>query len=217
MMKGIKWSRPTEPKYKSFWDVRQVLTFLVSLGDNGVLSLEVLSAKLALLLCLVALKRTSDIRALDISRRSFLPGAVRFDLVRRTKTNLPSIVFPAFDAEPCLCVVRCLREYELRTESLRADPPGQLLISFVRPYRPVSSPTIARWIWGLLQQSGIDTSIFGAHSVRGASASKAAILGFRIEDILRTADWSKASTFSKFYHRDILPSNTLNILTEALN
>lgn len=54
-----------------------------------------------------------------------------------------------------------------------------------------------------MQEAGIDTSRFGAHSVRGAMASKAFCLGARLEDILNAADWSNDSTFKTFYFRPV--------------
>ena len=51
----------------------------------------------------------------------------------------------------------------------------------------------------MLQQAGVDISIFGAHSVRGASSSSAA--GVTTSDILQVADWSSESVFRKFYYR----------------
>ena len=47
----------------------------------------------------------------------------------------------------------------------------------------------------------MDTSIFKAHSVCGASSTAAAEKGVLIADILCTADWSKDSTFKRFYYR----------------
>ena len=49
--------------------------------------------------------------------------------------------------------------------------------------------------------AGIDTSIFTAHSVRGASTSQALNQGVSIPEILTMASWSRASTFQKFYYR----------------
>ena len=43
--------------------------------------------------------------------------------------------------------------------------------------------------------SGVDTSIFTAHSVRGASSSKASNMGISTNDILTAADWSSESVF----------------------
>ena len=50
-----------------------------------------------------------------------------------------------------------------------------------------------------LTEAGIDTEIFKAHSVRGASSSTAAAAGVTTVDILKAADWSSAGTFQKFY------------------
>ena len=47
-----------------------------------------------------------------------------------------------------------------------------MFIATIKPYRAVTSSTIARWLKNLLEAAGIDSSIFGAHSIRGASASK---------------------------------------------
>ena len=41
---------------------------------------------------------------------------------------------------------------------------------------------------------------FKAHSVRGASTSKAVNMGVSINDI---ADWTNIRTFEKFYHRPL--------------
>ena len=49
--------------------------------------------------------------------------------------------------------------------------------------------------------AGIDTSVFKAHSVRGASTSSALDRGVPMQDILATADWSRESTFRRFYYR----------------
>jgi len=52
-----------------------------------------------------------------------------------------------------------------------------------------------------MKEAGIDTEIFKAHSVRGASSTAAAEKGFLMTNILWTADWSKDSTFKRFYYR----------------
>lgn len=55
-----------------------------------------------------------------------------------------------------------------------------------------------------MQEAGIDTKQFGAHSARGAMASKAFSLGARLEDLLRAADWSSDSTFKRFYFKPVV-------------
>ncbi|GFO27384.1 reverse transcriptase/ribonuclease h/methyltransferase [Plakobranchus ocellatus] len=65
-----------------------------------------------------------------------------------------------------------------------------------------SFPLVCRWIKLTLTKSGIDTSIFKAHSTRAAAATAAA----RTSDVslvLRSAGWTKETTFAKFYNKPI--------------
>ena len=52
----------------------------------------------------------------------------------------------------------------------------------------------------MLSLTGID-GVFTAHSTRGASTSADARAGVALSDIMEAADWSRESTFYKFYHR----------------
>ncbi|XP_053321093.1 uncharacterized protein LOC128492534 [Spea bombifrons] len=199
LLRGIPLSRPPLPRYSSTWDVDVVLRFLENWPPNPALSLKQLSAKLLLLFCVLSCKRVSDVRALDFFAKVYRPDGVLFDISRRTKTNIKSVFYPAFPHRPLLCPVLCLREYELRTQSLRDPSSPPLFISFKLPHCPVSTSTLSRWLKWILQLAGIDMSIFSPHSVRGASASKASSIGCRMEDILKAADWSSDSTFKEFY------------------
>ena len=105
-------------------------------------------------------------------------------------------------------MVQCLRKYEEATRKYRdiqANKPAPLFLSYVEPHKPVSSQRIAHWIKDTLKKAGVDTNKFTAHSVRGASTSAAVGRGLHISDVLKTADWSKESTFRRFYYR---PSTT---------
>lgn len=73
----------------------------------------------------------------------------------------------------------------------------------VRPRKPVCSSTLARWLSSLLDKAGIDTSIFKAHSTRSAATSAASNAGVTTADILRAADWSSESVFTKFYYKPL--------------
>ena len=77
---------------------------------------------------------------------------------------------------------------------------NHLFLAVRKPHRPA---TIGHWLERIIR---IDTSIFTAHSTRGAAPSKASAAGISIPDILKMADWSSASTFTRFYHRPITPS-----------
>ncbi|KZS01974.1 Uncharacterized protein APZ42_001167, partial [Daphnia magna] len=97
----------------------------------------------------------------------------------------------------------CLQSYIARTSNLRKPHNAkQLLIGSTKPHNPVTSATVGRWIKDQLREAGIDTSIFSAHSTRGAAASKAASSGVSIQAILKQGHWSNENTFSKFYRRE---------------
>ena len=78
-------------------------------------------------------------------------------------------------------------------------------MAIVKPHKPVSPCTIARWLKEVLKLSGIDVSVFTAYSTRSASASAAADSGVTTNDILKAADWSTESVFRRFYYRPIYP------------
>lgn len=77
-----------------------------------------------------------------------------------------------------------------------------LLIKTKKPHKGVGAQTLGRWIKKTLQKSGIDTTIFKAHSVRHASTSAAFKKGIDLNIIRKTAGWTKTSqVFAKVYNR----------------
>ena len=113
-----------------------------------------------------------------------------------------TLFFGAFPENAKLCVVQCLRHYEKVTEEFRQvdNDSNPLILSYIKPHRPITVQRIAHWIKDMLE-AGVDTGTFKAHSVRGAATSAALAKGVTIEEILRTADWSSDSTFRRFYYR----------------
>ena len=222
LLKGIFHLRPPSPRYIFTWDVSKVLEFIKSLGSNENLNLKMLSFKLIVLLGLTAPDRSADLAKKDLRFRTFLPEGVSFKLPGLCKTSRPGhppkISFHAAFAEDTrLCPVECLKAYEHATKDYRpkdkqqADP---LFLSYIRPFRPVTASTLARWVRSLLQLAGIDTEIFSVHSLRGASTSAAFSQGVSISNILHMADWSQENTFRKFYYRPVF--NTIPGVTGNL-
>ena len=209
LMRGVYNSRPPQPRYSNTWEVSGVLGYLSGLGVNSSLSLKILSEKLALLMALVTASRTSELHALDLWYRVFKPEGVLFKLASLTKkrqvgASPKECFFGAFSEDKHLCVVECLREYERRTLVFRQQDggsPTQLFLSYVKPHKPVTSQRIAHWIKDMLKLAGVDTNVFSAHSVWGASSSAALSKGVHIADILTMANWSRDSTFKRFYYR----------------
>ena len=55
--------------------------------------------------------------------------------------------------------------------------------------------------------AGIDTKVFGPHSSRSASASKAQASGLQLNDIMKAAGWTNEKTFARFYNKPIVSNN----------
>ena len=76
----------------------------------------------------------------------------------------------------------------------------RLVIFFKKPHKAVVTQTISRWIKYVLQSSGVDTSLYIAHSVRHAATSKTFKKGISLDIIRPTAGWTKSSSvFADFY------------------
>ena len=106
-----------------------------------------------------------------------------------------------------ICPAATLQVYLQRTGQIRGEKDEHLFLTSTKPHRPASSATIARWIKTALTRAGINTTIFRAHSTRGASTSAAAEAGVSIPKILEAADWSNRSTFERYYYH---PQNRNN-------
>lgn len=90
-------------------------------------------------------------------------------------------------------MVECLKCYEELTLQHRGtqSEAQPLFLSYIKPFKPVTSQRIAHWIKDILSEAGVDTRVFKAHSVRGASVSAAKEKGVGIPDILDMADCSR--------------------------
>ena len=111
------------------------------------------------------------------------------------------IVLKAYPKDEYLCIVKVFSEYLERTKGLRVD--NKLLISTVKPHKSVSKSTVSRWVKFIMSKAGIN-SCFKPHSTRAAATSKAKLYGVPLDIIIKTAGWSKASVFTKFYNKPIL-------------
>ena len=210
MLKGVFNERPPVAKYSAFWDVGMVLKYLKGLGTNDTLSLRLLTIKLVMLMALTRPARSVDLSKLDIGARSFSQAGVTFKALHLSKQSraskpLADFFYPKYPEDPTICPVITLQAYEARTLEFRAwsteNRKSLLFLSWIGKHDPVTGSTIARWLKMCLTEAGINTEIFKAHSVRGASSSTAAAAGVTTADILKTADWSSAGTFQKFYLR----------------
>ena len=207
LLKGIYNVRPPLPRYNGTWNVQTALNYLESLGETKNLTLKLLTMKTVFLLAITSPSRSADLSQLDIERMKTGTNGITFlpaSLAKQSRQGRPiaEFFFPSFQPNATICPVHTLQVYLTTTRPLRGAE-SRLFVSFIKPHKAVTSSTIARWLWITLEQSGIDSSIFGTHSTRGASASAAAKGGITTEDILKAANWSSESVFQRFYHKEV--------------
>ena len=113
------------------------------------------------------------------------------------------LVFHRYQLNEKLCVVSCLLK---RNKLLPAAENTAFIITHGKPHKPASTDTISRWAKDTLKDSGINIDVFTSHSFRSASTSKAFPVGVPLQEILKRANWSRAETLKKQYHRNITPT-----------
>lgn len=209
--KGVSRLRPARPKYKSIWEPQKVLDYLSEWVPNDKITLKQLSQKLVTLMALATGHRIQTLFSIDISNITHTEDAIEIKIPARLKTSkegmlLPNLRIPFFKENPTICVASALETYLHRTQDLRQEEASALFISNQKDHKAVSKDTLSRWIKEILGKSGIDTTIFSAHSTRHASTSAAKRAGVNIDIIRETAGWSvKSQTFARFYNRELVP------------
>ena len=213
-MKGIFNLKPSLPRYGNTWDVQVVIDYLDSLNTTE-LSLRLLSVKLATLLALTTGQRCQTLWAIDIKDIEICSKFMKVritQLLKQSKPNnhLQEMYFEPFQKNPNVCVIQCMKIYLAKTRELRTGSnTDKLFLITQNPHTHATKSTISRWIKLALQLAGIDINVFLPHSTRGASTS--AVSGkIPIDTIIRTAGWSKDSTFRKFYQRPVVNSSAFS-------
>ena len=192
-VKGVYEQKLTLPRYEVRWHVNQVLNSLRSYPSTESISLKELTLKVVMLLPLLTSQRTQTIHCLDVNHMDLSDRKCVFYLTTPQKQSRPGqhlkpIELKAFDQEHNLCIIRHLKAYIGKTSIHRTNiNKSQLLLSYQRPFKPVSKGTISRWIKIVMKEAGIDITKFTAHSTRAASTGAAVKAGVPIERILDSA------------------------------
>ena len=121
--------------------------------------------------------RTSAIYHLDIEYKLKTPHEYIFKFLKRWKkgVSLPRLVFHAADKE--LGVMMSFDVYLSRTKIWRINK--------------------------TLSVASIDTEQFQGYSTRSALTSKAILSGLALSDILVRGQWSRESTWCKFFNKSV--------------
>ena len=202
LLKGMYHLRTPLPCHSSTWDVAKVTSYLRTLFPLEQLNLKTLTMKTVMLCALSSAQREQTLCALDLYLKKQSQDCLSFVIAEHLKTSKPGksleVKFMSLPEDPS--TMSTLAEYILRTEKLCSS--SKLSISFIRPHKPVTTSTVGRWIKSVLSSAGIGTSVFKAHSVRGASVTNAYIKGVPIAEILRTAHWTNERTFRNYYLKE---------------
>lgn len=209
LLKGIYRQKPSRPRYSTTWDPKIVLDYISEWYPNQNLNLSIITKKLSVLLALCTSHRVQTLSLIKTTNINRSGSGIKIaipDIIKTSGPNReqPTLFLPYFTDNPSICPAKTLDDYLKQTVQLRPKGTDNLLITHKRPYRKASSQTISRWIKQTLAESGIDVTIFSAHSTRHASTSAAASAGVCIDTIRKTAGWSNSSmTFARFYHRPV--------------
>lgn len=211
-LKGVFKRSPALPKYDFTWDPSVVLRKLENLYPNDTISLEALSKKLVMLLALVTAHRAQTLSLIKLSNIEIYESRILIripDIIKTSNVNRsqPILVLPYFTEKPAICPAKTLNDYMRRTEILRTNESEVLFISYRKPHSRVTSQTLSRWIKRTLEESGVDTQRFSAHSTRHAATSAARRRGVNLQLIRSTAGWTGSSrVFATFYNRPLVES-----------
>ncbi|CAG9137755.1 unnamed protein product [Plutella xylostella] len=215
--RGIFKLRPTFPKYNVTWNPNIVLDYLSGLC-NETINLELLTKKTVMLLALasgqriqtLSLVKTHNIKVYSDKIIIIIDDLVKTSGIGRAQ---PVLNLPFFVQNPNICPATTLQAYLNRTADHRTG--NKVLFTYKKPFRPASTQTIGRWLKETLSASGIDTTIFSAHSTRHAATSSAARAGVSFDIIRKSAGWTEhSSIFANFYNRPIVDSDS-NLLSNS--
>lgn len=219
LIKGIYRMRPPKPKYDSTWDPNEVLKYLSNTFPYENVTLHDISLKTITLLAIASAQRMQTLSFIKTNNITINDESITIkidDLIKTSKPGScqPLIQLPFIRENPKICPALTIQNYLEKTKSLRGTyDDNHLFISFRKPYKKVTSQTLAHWVKKVLHLSGIDISIYGAHSTRHASTSAAHIAGINLEVVRKAAGWSDNSNiFLKYYKKEINQS-TKNFVT----
>ena len=227
MFKYFYKARPSFPRYTVTWDVGKVLHFLAAWHPPESLTIKQLTLKTVTLVALTCSDRAQTIQAMKSNRVEPTEDGLVFvirDVLKTSRRGSPVKVVTCvrWDA-PELDVAYYVHKYIDRTFRFRRRSyhrglglPTQLFLSFATG-RPVTKPTISRWIKDVMTLSGIDTSVFLPGSTRGASVSAAERRGASIAQLLGAGSWTNLGTYQRFYQRRVADTPVGRLILEEAN
>ena len=162
------------PKYGDFWDARQLLLRLESepLRWHDVRQVR---DRCILLLRILHLCRSIDL-ARCFRKTSIFQGSQYFWLHRKGRRRPQWEPLMTLPGRAAISPSQVLNTY-VRLTSAHAPSGSKVFRALRPPYQALSAGTIGKITKQVLQRLGIPTSVFGAHSTRGAAVKMFKTLG----------------------------------------
>ena len=146
--------------------------------NNDCLEFKELVKKTAMLFIILGAHRKQALFTLSVDNIVFKENKVILlpnKTMKHTKANrcLEPLIYHHYPDNEKQYIVKCSQSYIGIRNMLVMRDIRDLIISYGKPHKPVSSEIISIWIKDELSKAGVDTSVFKAHSCRSASSSKA--------------------------------------------
>ena len=208
-IKGFFNTDPPKPRYTATWDPNVITKMLKSWYPATKLNMLRLAKKIVMLILLITGQRGQILTALNVEQMCIRPDYFIFkvrnsDIKQGRQNYKPEPIRLKAYPDKRLCIVHYLKIYLERTLHVR-QAEKQLLLTTTRPFRAASRDTVSRWVRAVMEEAGIDVSVFKPGSTRAAATSKAHQSGVTLDKILRAGAWASESTFSTWYKREVIP------------
>jgi hypothetical protein len=216
LLRAVFNERPPIKKLVPEWNLLIVLDCLKKSPFEPLKSatLRYLTWKVCFLLAITSFRRCSDLQSLTLGEQlvNVQKKGVTFIRTGLSKQDRPghsdrTIFVPSLPDNKLLDPKRAIYHYLKRTESLRNSESDKMFLATKKPHKPVSSQTVSRWLVSVIkfcyksQNKAIDT--VRGHSTRSVGPSFALFKGASLQQIMESADWSRETTFTRHYLRNI--------------
>ena len=101
---------------------------------------------------------------------------------------------------PSLCPWTLLKRYVAMTAK-NVGPGTPVFISLKTPFVPLKANSIGSLTKKTLEKLGVDTTVWKAHSTRGAGVAMYKSLGFSSDEVCEIGKWKNTSAFTSHYLR----------------
>jgi integrase len=194
---GTKRPRVSTPVFP----IDRLTAYLITLGENNIMSVDKLRSKTISLLALVGLYRPADLALLQLQHLEFTHSGVNISnfggKTDKNRDGIPTMITRASD--PHLCPVTALECYISRTAARRATLPDSPVFIYLEgnTANKLSDQRVATVLKNTLRAAGIDEAT--ARSFRKTGASSAINKGVDPDLVMKLGRWRSVDVFYRHY------------------